>query len=155
MRAPNGEDRLILKGEDNILAWMRFSPDGKTIAFMKSDLGILSGNQSLWTINPAGTDANMVSEINWDYPAVWSPDGSELAFANAANVYEYDLSQKSAHPVTNFGNGSAVHPNYSSDGQTLVFSSDASGKSGTWAAEKRSVVQLTAGDPAGLYPVLP
>jgi dipeptidyl aminopeptidase/acylaminoacyl peptidase len=155
LRTPSGEDKLLLKGEDSILAWMRFSPDGKTIAFMKSDLGILPGNQSVWTIDPDGANANMISDINWDYPAVWSPDGARLAFANAANIDEYEISQKATRPVTNFDSGSAMHPEYSSDGQTIMFSSDASGTSGTWAAEEGSAMQLTEGDPVGQYSVLP
>jgi Tol biopolymer transport system component len=155
LRTPNGEDKLLFKGGDNILAWMRFSRDGKTIAFMKSDLGILPGNQSVWTINSDGTEASMISDINWDYPPVWSPDGSKLAFANSANIDEYDVLQKSTRSITNFDSGNAVHPEYSSDGQTVLFSSDVSGKNSTWAAANRSVLQLTDGDSEGHYPVLP
>ena len=60
----------------------RWSPDGRTIAFV-SDRG---GSSQIWTIDPSGGEARQATDLPVDVDNVeWSPDGSRLAFS--AEVY--------------------------------------------------------------------
>ena len=60
----------------------RWSPDGRTIAFISSR----SGSSQIWTIDMAGGEAVKKSDFPIDVDNVqWSPDGTRLAFS--AEVY--------------------------------------------------------------------
>jgi Tol biopolymer transport system component len=155
LRDPQGNDKVLVKGDNSILAWVRWSPKGDKIAFMKSDLLISSGRQSVWVMRSDGTGQKSVSSIDWDYPPVWSPDGTKVAFSNEGNIGEYDAVGRSLRNVMNLRQGGAAHPSYSSDGKTIVFASSVSGESQIWAAQDGGVVQLTSGNQEKNYPILP
>ena len=60
----------------------RWSPDGRTIAFVSDR----SGSMQVWMIDPAGGEARQATSLPVDVDNVeWSPDGSRLAFS--AEVY--------------------------------------------------------------------
>jgi len=60
----------------------RWSPDGRTIAFISNR----GGSSQIWTIDPAGGEATMKSDFPLDVDNVqWSPDGARFAFT--AEVY--------------------------------------------------------------------
>jgi len=60
----------------------RWSPDGKTIAFVSNR----SGSSQIWTIDPSGGEAAMKSDFPLDVDNMqWSPDGGRFAFT--AEVY--------------------------------------------------------------------
>src|SRR5262245_11296900 len=60
----------------------RWSPDGRTIAFISNR----SGSSQIWTIDPAGGEAVRKSDFPIDVDNVqWSPDGARFAFS--AEVY--------------------------------------------------------------------
>ena len=60
----------------------RWSPDGRTIAFVSDR----SGSMQVWMIDPAGGEARQATNLPVDVDNVeWSPDGSRLAFS--AEVY--------------------------------------------------------------------
>ncbi len=124
------------------------------IAFMRSNLAIDSGDQSVWIVNPDGAGSEKISIAVWGYPPAWSPNGAKFAFSNGADIWEYDAAGKSLRNVTNWGKG-AAHPNYSADGNTIVFASGASGEQQIWAAQDGGVVRLTAGGQEKDYPILP
>lgn len=149
LRDPRGKDTQLLKGENDIFAWARWSPKGDKIAFLKSDLRITHGE--VWSINAEGTGAEKASDVNWGYPAVWSPDGTKFAFANAGDIWEYDTVAKSLHNATNLNHGGAEHPSYSADGKTLTFSSNGQ----IWKVENGSTTQLTSDVQPKDYPLLP
>ena len=67
-RDPSGTDTLLRKGQDNVFAWLHFSPDAKKVAFMKGNLYNQPEDQSLWVMNPDGTGTVKISDITWNYP---------------------------------------------------------------------------------------
>ncbi|HKW35879.1 MAG TPA: hypothetical protein VJN92_22940 [Candidatus Acidoferrum sp.] len=149
LRDSHGKDMQLLKGENSIFAWARWSPRGDKIVFLKSDL--LITHSEVWSINADGTGAEKASDVNWGYPAVWSPDGTRFAFANARDIWEYDTVAKSLYNATNLDQGRGEHPSYSTDGKTLAFS--AIGQ--IWKVENGSATQVTSDIQAKDYPILP
>src|SRR6266436_1358675 len=115
IRDPQGNTKVLLKRDNSILTWVRWSPKGDKIAFMRSNLAIDSGDQSVWIVNPDGAGSERISIAVWGYPPAWSPNGAKFAFSNGADIWEYDAAGKSLRNVTNWGKG-AAHPNYSADG---------------------------------------
>ncbi|MCI0532671.1 hypothetical protein L0Y49_00455, partial [bacterium] len=138
IRTPDGQDKLLVKGADNIIAWPRWSPDGNKIVFFKSDLYLNSDKNEIWVMNSDGSEAEKISNVTWNYPPVWSPDGTKVAFAHKGNIYEYDIAHGSLTNLTGFpaGEGTALHPSYSSDGEFVVFSHVADGTRQIWAVRE-------------------
>jgi serine/threonine protein kinase len=68
------------------------SPDGRYVALQRT----VNANPDIWLIDIArGVRSRLTFETSTEYAAVWSPDGSRIAFnSNPKNVY--DLYQKSA-----------------------------------------------------------
>jgi Tol biopolymer transport system component len=155
VRDLQGNDKALLKGSNQILAWLRWSPKGDKLAFLTSDLYISQGQQSLSLMNPDGTGQEQISGIGWNYPPVWSPDGTKIAFANEGNIWEYDTAAKVLKNVSNIPNAGASHPSYGGDGTTIVFSANVGGETQIWASQGGNVVKLTAGSQQKDYPILP
>src|SRR5437867_12573433 len=77
-----GEPRRLTSARASDTA-PRWSPDGKTIAFI-SDRG---GSSQVWAIDLAGGDPRQMTDLPVDVDNVqWSPDGTRLAFS--AEVYQ-------------------------------------------------------------------
>src|SRR5690348_12169520 len=58
----------------------RWSPDGKTVLFESNR----SGSQQLWVISLEGGEATKLTEVSTGAgTAIWSPDGSHVAFVSA------------------------------------------------------------------------
>ena len=123
VRIPSGQDQLILRGDNNILTWLRWSSQDSKIIYMQSDLLIRPGKQYLWIMDSDGNNKEKISPVDWDYPAAWSPDGSSIAFANAGDIWEYRIKDKSLTRLTNQGMyETAINPEYSPDGKTISYS---------------------------------
>lgn len=56
-----------------------WSPDGSQILFLG---GTAQETVGVWVVSAEGTDLHQVADINAGLPAVWSPNGEEIAFAN-------------------------------------------------------------------------
>ena len=67
-----GNARVLVRGE-NWSHLARFSPDGKTVAFVRDD-GVSS---SLWTVGVDGRNLRLVTN-DWVGPPTWMPDGLSL-----------------------------------------------------------------------------
>lgn len=127
VRNSKGEDQLLLNGNSNILTWVRWSPQGNKILFMQSDLLLRPGKQSLWIMDSDGNNREKIAPIDWNYPAAWSPDGTKIAFANAGNIWEYEVQNMSLIRLTNQEiHQPAMHPEYSQDGENITYVAESS-----------------------------
>ncbi len=92
-------------------AW---SPNGKQIAYVVMDYGTLEN--SIYVINVDGTrNYKLLAGVS----AVWSPDGSKIAFLNK-EIYVVNPDGTSLKQITNNLNGYAV-PVWSPDGSKIAF----------------------------------
>jgi dipeptidyl aminopeptidase/acylaminoacyl peptidase len=77
--AKGGEPRRLTSSPSADLN-PRWSPDGKSIAFISSR----GGSSQIWRISPSGGDAVQVSRLSTGAAGViWSPDGKYLAFTSS------------------------------------------------------------------------
>ncbi|MBN2400864.1 MAG: PD40 domain-containing protein [Spirochaetes bacterium] len=114
----------LIAGSDIQLAFSRFSPDGKKIAFTLKEN---NGNADIAVIDL--TDGSILRLTNDGYNDIhpsWHPDGSRIIFASdrdggAYNLHEIDLSGKRISGLTNLLGG-AFSPDISPDGSSIVFS---------------------------------
>jgi len=121
-RDANGKDHLILNGDDSILTWLQWSPKGDKILYMQSDLLLRPGKQFVWMMDSDGGNKVKIDSVDWDYPAVWSPDGTSVAFANKGDIWEYGVQDKKLVQLTKQGaDQPAIHPEYSADGKTITY----------------------------------
>jgi len=152
VRHLQGSDQVLVGGNGNILGRPEWSPSGDRIVFLKSDLHIMPGQQTVWITNGNGGVPREISNIDWGYPPAWAPDGTKVAFSYGGNIREYDLSNGSLRNVTNYINGVATHPSYSADGKTIVFS----GPEGQiWSSQANNLLELTHLGTVNDYPILP
>ena len=132
--------------QQNYIAYARFSPDGKQIAFIKiPDTQTAFTVGELWVIPSTvaqgadGTNARKLADADagHGYAANWSPDGKRIAFvvrenpddqsadrstdALISNIYTVDVETGELTQVTNFTEGRAETPYWSPDGNTLAF----------------------------------
>ena len=68
----------------------RFSPDGRTIAFVSSTA---DGWGDVWTMKPDGTEKTRRTTTGGqaDYFPSWSPDGKEIVFDLLGDIYEMPI----------------------------------------------------------------
>jgi len=131
---------LLYADQFNYISYARYSPDGKQIAFIKipdSQTPFTVGE--LWTINSDGTNARKIADADagHGYAANWSPDGTKIAFvvrenpddenanrssgALISNIYIVDVGNGETMQLTNFTEGRAEAPHWSSSGNILAF----------------------------------
>jgi len=166
-----GADKTLIKDTNQTFAWLRWSPKGDKIAFLALNLGQPFPNRDLVIINLDGTTVRRISNIVWNYPPVWSPDGDHLVFARqddnnpisnlnnfellSSNLWEYSILKNSENKLTNFNNAKTIHPAYSTDGLEIIFISNESGSDQVWMKNKTDLYSLTNSDDLKSYPILP
>lgn len=136
MARTDGEEmRLLISPLEGIdILHYAWSPNGQDIAFTQtSDNG---ADIYLFTIpttiqNAMTNRANMRLLIeNASFPA-WSPEGKQLVYVQEGNrgtrLWIYDFDTQSSHQLAPDVDNlvyEETHPEWSSDGQTIIFSSD-------------------------------
>jgi len=130
------------------------SPDGKWIAFDDRR----RGNMDLYKMPLAGGDPAPLTMMPWDeYCPRWSPDGTEIAFYDAARLADTVISSIDVMPAgggtslrLTFSSGFNDYPSWSPDGLRIAFLSTRTGSGRTWLLVRDSIggvwheaVQLT------------
>jgi hypothetical protein len=126
----------VIKGVDEILnpAW---SPDGRTIAFT----GMRQGLTDLYVYDlRAARLTQLTSDPYADVHPAWSPDSRRIAFASdrfssdLASLHMgplqlafVDAETGAVEPVPAFDRGKHINPQWSPDGQALLFIADPEG----------------------------
>lgn len=132
--------KQLLSDPENILAFARWSPDGRRLAFIKiPDSQTPYSVGELWMAEADGSNARKLAEADagHGYSASWSPDGNRLAFvvrvnpedpsadqsleALISNIALVDVSSEAVTQVTHLARGRAETPAWSPDGNTLSF----------------------------------
>jgi Tol biopolymer transport system component/DNA-binding winged helix-turn-helix (wHTH) protein len=109
---------------------LRFSPDGKKVAFQSSR----TDNFEIWVSDPDGS--NPLRLTNYNGPLTgsprWSPDGQTIAYDSRpdGNADIFMVSANGGQPIQLTHDASdEVMPSFSHDGKRVYFSSD---RTGTW-----------------------
>ncbi|MFZ5879898.1 MAG: hypothetical protein ACOY0R_11055 [Chloroflexota bacterium] len=132
--------RLLIADPLHYLSFLRWSPDGTRLAFIKiPDSQIPFTVGEVWVVNANGSAPRKIAEADagHGYAANWSPDGMRLAFvvrsnpddsaadlaegALVSNIVVADLVSGALAQVTHFERGRVETPVWSPDGNTLAF----------------------------------
>ena len=71
--------------------WLRSSPDGVQIAFLRRDA---AGQAQIWTVSPGGGTLRQVTQDLWPVASAftWDPAGERIAYAADNSVFTVDVS---------------------------------------------------------------
>ena len=126
---------------DSIITFARWSPDGKSIAFIiMPDSAIPFPLGELWIMDADGKDPRPLApaDAGHGYASAWSPDSTRIAFvgrenpddpradqvagALVSNIYIVDVTTGQITQVTHFEEILVESPVWSADGHFLAFS---------------------------------
>jgi Tol biopolymer transport system component/DNA-binding winged helix-turn-helix (wHTH) protein/tetratricopeptide (TPR) repeat protein len=110
-------------------AWAR---DGKSLLFSNDREDGRVGNFELFSVSfDGGAERRLTYRPKYDVGAVYSPDGSRIAFVSTADgsseIYVMNADGSGIVRLTR-DVGSDIYPQWSPDGKRLIFTSDRSGK---------------------------
>lgn len=129
--APSNVVNLSNNGSSSGEGYPFWSPDGSKVGFTSNfkppnttgaeNLFVMDPNAPGQAINVAVQLTNYTSGTTRE--AVWSPDGSKVAFEHGLGVYVVNADGTSANPLTiSLQASQSSHPTFSPDGTKLAFS---------------------------------
>jgi hypothetical protein len=104
----------VARFADQDPAW---SPDGRTIAFSRDDVGFGSGN-FIGLVNSDGTSPRVVAGSNGAIMPAWSPDSRWLAYAAPDGIHTIPAGGGSSRLIVS---GSSADPAWSPDGKRIAY----------------------------------
>ena len=157
---------------NNILSFVRWSPDGKQMAFIKiPDSQTPFAVGELWVMNADGSNAHKLADADagHGFPPAWSPDGKRIAFvvrenpqdANAdqspdalrSNIYVVDINAGKMTQLTHLDNARVEAPAWSPDGKEIAFTAFLNDKMNVYLADTTSDLTQTVSPGSACCPV--
>ena len=111
------------------------SPDGSTIAYstLRHEIGIFGGRSRHFEIVTSRLDRSdnrrLTENESADRYPVWSPDGSQIAFARGTGLFVMSSDGSDVRQIVSLDYGVALPPAWSPDGRRLAFVTSDSGSS--------------------------
>jgi Tol biopolymer transport system component len=163
---PDGEPvRKVFTARQNIVAYLRPSPDGDQVAFILfPDSQVPFPNGELWVMDVNGENPRKLAlaDAGHGYAPAWSPDGAQIVFvvrenasdsrveqsagALISNLYRVEVRSGNMVPVTRFTDAIVETPVWSPDGRAIVFNVIRNGKIQASVHEMDSTVVMTLGN---------
>ena len=160
----DGTDQKALTVSPNNVDWFpRFSPDGKTVLFVRSKSGWVAENDAemfekwnLWTISINGSgEKKVVEDAVW---GSWRPGSDSIVFARGEKVFVKSLATSEETMLFDAGNqfkkGTfAQQPELSPNGKCLAMTlRGTSRKTGIWNLEKKEWYETGPGCEMDWFP---
>jgi Tol biopolymer transport system component len=142
-------EQLLYADKFNYIAFARYSPDAKQIAFMTipdtqtpftvGELWVMPAPGAQAQVNADGSNPRKLADADagHGYAANWSPDGTRIAFVKRenpedesanqssdsliSNVYVINVADGELTQITHLTDGWVETPHWSPDGNTLAF----------------------------------
>jgi len=143
--------RPLWRDAENILAFPRWSPDGRRIAWIQfPDSQTPYPPGELWVMNADGASPRKLApaDAGHGFAAAWSPDGRQIAYvgrenagdprvqqeeaALISNLYLVDLLSGQTRALTTFANARVQTPVWAPDGSALAFTAIVNGRIGAY-----------------------
>jgi TolB protein len=86
MRANGRRMRTVYPGNELSISSPVWSPDGRSIAFVHTDIGAAGADPNIYVLPAAGGAARLISDIGSQTDPDWSPDGSLIAYSWARDL---------------------------------------------------------------------
>ena len=133
-------------GEPGLYRTLSLSPDGKRIAFERTDPQTM--NRDIWLIDAAsGKETRFTSDPAWEAFPLWSPDGSRIIFTSnrsgAFDLYQKPSTGPEAEELFYKSSEGKGPTSWSPDGRFLLF----------YSIGQTHVKLLAASGPADRVPV--
>lgn len=164
------QDLAVNGSEGN--TFLRYSPDGQKLAFMRVQRPNTYNAGELWVTNSDGSGAQRLSVGgSQDFDPIWSHDARLIVFIHrenlesvladqdpsllVSNIWMIDQATRTLRPLSKFHGKRARQPSISVDDQRITFVSNESGFDEIWMADLHGTdpYPITHDKRSNLYPM--